>query len=270
MVITGSTRGFGLALAKQFLESGETVIISARNEKQVKNTIEYFNHKFPGKIDGIASDVTSYEALKNLGNYVVEKYNQIDLWINNAGTNGYQNKSLDEYPFEILKNIIETNLLGTIYGCKVAINIMKKQGFGKIVNIDGRGANGAATPFNVAYGASKRGIPQLMKSLNKELKDTNVVVHTISPGMVLTDLLIKDANKETKKIFNILAETPDTAAAWVAKKIYGFKGRGHYPKYLTNKKASLRFLTAFNKRNKFFDDDGNLLVDLFKIDSIQN
>uniref|UniRef100_A0A453H0Q8 Chlorophyll(Ide) b reductase NOL, chloroplastic n=1 Tax=Aegilops tauschii subsp. strangulata TaxID=200361 RepID=A0A453H0Q8_AEGTS len=98
--------------------------------------------------------------------------------------------------------------------CREAINMMWNQPRGgHIFNIDGAGSDGRPTPRFAAYGATKRSVVHLTKSLQAELQMNevnNVVVHNLSPGMVTTDLLMSGATTKQAKFFiNILAETPD-------------------------------------------------------------
>lgn len=125
--------------------------------------------------------------------------------INNAGTNAYKYGPLLESEDEDLEAIVDTNVLGVMLCCKVAIDRMRQQpAGGHIFNMDGAGADGNATPRFAAYGATKRSLQQLGKSLTAELKMqsiSNVGVHNLSPGMVTTELLMSGANTPTARFF---------------------------------------------------------------------
>jgi len=154
----------------------------------------------------------------------------------------------------VLKSIVDTNLFGTLLGCKVALNAMIPQEKEcHIFNMDGAGANGMVTENFAAYGATKAAIPQLTKTLTKETKHSKVGVHTLSPGMVITDLLMA-GNKEKRalKIFNILAEQPETCAKWLVPRIRGVSGKGKYIAFLDMPTVLWRFLTAWRRRSRFF------------------
>jgi chlorophyll(ide) b reductase len=114
--------------------------------------------------------------------------------------------------------------------------------------MDGRGALGEATPESAAYGATKRAIPQLARSLAKECKGTGVSVHTVSPGMVVTGLLVPEDQRTTNRglirIVNILAELPETVAEWMVPRLRGVKGTGKYFRFLTAHGVLYRFATA--------------------------
>lgn len=110
----------------------------------------------------------------------------MDLWINNAGTNAYNYRTLIDAAESDLVEIVDTNVLGVMLCCQAAIRLMRDQACGgHIWNLDGAGADGGATPRFAAYGATKRSLAQLRKSLEAELSMqgiTNVGIHNLSPG----------------------------------------------------------------------------------------
>jgi chlorophyll(ide) b reductase len=163
---------------------------------------------------------------------------------------------LVDWELPLLESVVETNLMGTLLGCRAALRVMLAQGSGHLFNMDGRGADGAATPGFAAYGATKSSIPQLMTTLAKETEGSGVGVHTLSPGMVLTDLLLGQTSSQAAKIFNILAERPETVANFLVARVRNVKGTGQYIRYLTKPKIAWRFATAWRRKNRFFDEDG--------------
>ncbi|MFX0043613.1 MAG: SDR family oxidoreductase [Candidatus Hodarchaeota archaeon] len=265
IVITGSTKGIGYALAKEFLKHGDNVIISSRDEEKVINIIQKLKEHFPNnRIDGITCDVRIYHDVEKLAERSQELFKSIDIWINNAGTNAYINANLVDFDPEALKEIVNTNLLGTIYGCKAALKLMIPQNHGRIFNIEGYGSNGRVTPMASAYGATKAAIPQLTKTLSKEAEGTRIGIHTINPGMVITDLLAKDVPPEAVKIFNILAELPDNIAKFLVPRMKEIKGTNKHISFLKFNKTMYKFMTAGKRKYKFFDKEGNLRKEFLK------
>merc|ERR550537_891923 len=142
-----------------------------------------------------------------------------------------------------------------------------------IFNTVGSGVKGGGTPGYVAYGATKRGFPQMTESLVKELeegvqgyekKETpgKVNVHTLSPGMVFTDLLLNDSTPELRKFpFGVLAAQPDEVAEDLVPKILATKGNGKSVEFLTTDKVLLKFWQKFveGKKSEYIDDDGNVI-----------
>ena len=261
VVITGSSKGIGLAFAKEFLKFGDEVVITSRSKDKVEAVLkEIKTLKSEAKIYGTTCDVTKIEDIKSLVEFSSSKLGSIDIWINNAGSNAYIYENLVETPENLIKQIIDTNILGTLYSCKEIIKYMHEQGHGHIFNMAGYGSNGRATPKLAAYGASKSAMPQIVKTLSKEINNEKIGIHLISPGMVMTDLLTKSANEESKRIFNILAELPETVASKLVPKIRKTKGSGKSINFLSSTAIMLRFLTAGRRKNRFYDNEGNLVI----------
>mmetsp|Transcript_24555 Transcript_24555/g.62175 ORF Transcript_24555/g.62175 Transcript_24555/m.62175 type:complete len:310 (-) Transcript_24555:263-1192(-) len=268
VVITGSTRGLGYALAREFLAQGHRVVISSRTAKSVHIAARELQKDFPNsEIHGHECDVSKPSEVTNLVEFSAKVLGgSIDVWINNAGQVTKYSK-IWELDAEHVKQVLDTNLAGTIFCCQEAAKVMQKQeGMGHIFNMEGRGSDGSASPLSAAYGASKAAIPQLTKTLSKEVKGTNVAVHLLSPGMVLTSLLVRDdLPLGSKKIFNILAEHPDTAASWLCSKVISVVANQSRKltvhRFLTPWGVLNRFLTAPMRKGKFFDDKGNYVYE---------
>jgi NAD(P)-dependent dehydrogenase (short-subunit alcohol dehydrogenase family) len=257
VVITGSTRGIGRGLAENFLKLGCQVVISGRQQAAVDQTVEQL--KTLGAVGGLACDITSSTDLDGLWKYAIEQYGAVDIWINNAGMS-IKKQSLDKQSAADLQNIVATNLTGVLLACRAAMIGLKKQGHGQIWNMEGFGSNGAAQLGMASYGATKRAVNYLNKALRKDVAGTEVQICTLSPGIVVTDLLIGDYDtsslewQKSKRIFNILGDSVDTVTPWLAKNVLASEKDGSTVAWLTNSKAFFRFLTAgFNKRDLFTD-----------------
>ena len=120
VVITGSTRGIGFAMAQSFLEQDCRVVISGRKKNSIQAAVKQLSEIFGNdRVDGYPCDVTSYDALKKLWDFAVEKFGEIDIWINNAGISNELNM-LWEIPAEEIQRVVETNVLGEMEGSRVA------------------------------------------------------------------------------------------------------------------------------------------------------
>lgn len=260
VVITGNTKGFGLAMTKEFLKFGDSMIISSRNEGRVNNTVAKLKELFPdAKIFGIPCDVIDLQAVEALGQFANEKLGTIDIWVNNAGINGNEMAPLVELSEDTIRSVINTNIIGTLFGCQVALKHMLKQNSGKIFNLQGLGSGRMVVANLIPYITTKAAIPNITKTIKKELKGTKVGVHSILPGMMMTELV--SGNMEGgEKIANIIAELPQTVAAWVVPKMRKVKGSGKRLKYTSFLKIMFRFMTAWRYKNRFFDEEGNLLI----------
>lgn len=133
---------------------------------------------------------------------------------------------------------------------------------GHIFNINGNGSSGKASPYYGVYGSTKSGIAQFTKTMMWEMQEGNVGIHIISPGMMLTDLLLDNTPKEYKKIFNLMCETPDTVANYIVPIIYMTvekNVKSKTIKYLTAIKIVKRLFLFHMFNNKFFDRNGEII-----------
>lgn len=257
VVITGSTRGIGRGLADAFLARGCKVVVAGRDAAAVAQTVAALEAKHPGRVAGGACEITQVAQLEALWTLAVEKFGRVDVWINNAGMSIARGPLHEAKPADI-EAIVATNLTGALLANRVVIAGMLKQGGGQVWNMEGFGSNGSTQPGMAAYGATKRGINYLIKALQKELKGTPVQVCTLSPGIVVTDLLVGDYDLQSKewakakKIFNILGDTVETVTPWLAERVLASGKPGATVAWLTTGKAFGRFMGAgFNKRDLF-------------------
>ncbi|KAH7651474.1 Short-chain dehydrogenase/reductase SDR protein [Dioscorea alata] len=275
VVITGSTRGLGKALAREFLLSGDRVVIASRSPESVCTTVEELNEnlkegismagdkgkgKFSrAKVVGMACDVCKPDSVRKLADFAVDELGSIDIWINNAGTNkGF--RPLIQFTDDDITQIVSTNLIGSLICTKEALRVMKSQDKGgHIFNMDGAGSGGSSTPLTAVYGSTKCGLRQLHASLQKENKRSKTGIHTASPGMVLTDLLLSGSTLRNKQMFNIICELPETVARTLVPRMRVVKGNGKAINYLTPPRILLALVTAWLRRGRWFDDQGRAL-----------
>ncbi|XP_015082456.1 probable chlorophyll(ide) b reductase NYC1, chloroplastic isoform X1 [Solanum pennellii] len=270
-----STRGLGKALAREFLLSGDRVIVTSRSPASVRLTIEELEENLKeavnaatgsarlklahAKVVGMACDVSEPVDVKELGKFAADELGYIDIWVNNAGTNkGF--RPLLEFTDNDIQEIVSTNLIGSILCTKEAIQIMKTQSEGgHVFNMDGAGSGGSSTPLTAVYGSTKCGLRQLQSSLLKECKRSKVGVHTASPGMVLTDLLLSGSTIQNRQMFNIICEHPETVARTLVPRMRVVKGSGRAINYLTPPRILIALVTAWLRRGRWFDDQGRAL-----------
>ena len=182
-IVTGGAQGFGLAIAKKFLDCGAEVIVWDIDKSALKRTQESIkNEKFTTQI----VDITNFnEVTKNI-ELITNKKN-IDIFINNAGITGL-NAGVWDYPVEEWQKVINVNLNAVFYCCKAVVPHMIKNNYGRIVNIasiSGKEGNANAS----AYSSSKAGVIGLTKSLGKELADKNIAVNAVTPAGAKTRIL---------------------------------------------------------------------------------
>ncbi len=127
VVITGSSKGIGLAFAKEFLRHGDEVVISSRTRTTIDAAVKEIKEEIPNaNVFGSICDVTKTDDIEELIDFSASKLSNIDIWINNAGTNGYMYDKLVNIPDDTIKQIVETNLLGTLYASKKVLIFMEK------------------------------------------------------------------------------------------------------------------------------------------------
>jgi NAD(P)-dependent dehydrogenase (short-subunit alcohol dehydrogenase family) len=258
VVITGSTRGIGLGFAKSFLDLGCAVAVSGRLSANVDSAVETLRKLYATQpILGMPCDVREINQVRAMWEAARKLTGWIDIWINNAGLSNPMMKIWESPPEEI-QSVIDTNLLGTIYGSMVAVQGMLQQGAGSVYNVEGMGSDGRKHDGLTFYGMSKYGLRYFNESLVSETRGTPVLVGSIRPGMVVTDMITSQFDPQSaewqrvKRIFNILAERVDVVTPRLAQQILANQKHGAVISYQSRGKLILRFLTApFNKRNLF-------------------
>ena len=261
VVITGSARGLGLEMSKQFIQNNYNVVIcDVLEEKLQESKQELENMSNGGKVLAITCDVTKEDDLQNVMNKTIETFNSVDIWINNAGVNQPM-LPIWEVETDKINRLIDIDLKGAIIGSKIAMKQMIKQGFGQIYGIEGYGSNDAMMLGLSVYGTSKRGLTYFLDALAKEVEEEKLPIQIgkLSPGIMITDFITHSMGNEefelpekTKKVYNILGDYPDVIAEFLVSKMIINKKNGVRINWLTNTKASLRFMTcAFNKRDFF-------------------
>ena len=180
IVITGASQGFGKALAKAFKQENAQVVISSHDKENLERTAQELS------VEHFLADVTSFDNVKKLGEYVVEKYGKIDFWINNAGIQ-IAPSFVENVDIKKLHNLFEINFFGYFYGCQIALSQMKKQKSGVIININSTaGLDGK--PEISAYASSKFAIKGLTESIRREVKDLDIKILGVFPGGMQTDI----------------------------------------------------------------------------------
>ena len=182
-IITGGAQGFGLDIAKRFLDSGAKVIIWDIDKNElVKSSKKLDNPNLSYNV----VDVSNFKIVKETVDKIVKSSN-IDILINNAGITG-STSSLWDYDVDEWNKIVQINLMGTFNCCKCIVPNMIKNKYGRIVNVAsvaGKDGNANAS----AYSSAKAGVIGLTKSLGKELADKNIAVNAVTPAGAKTRIL---------------------------------------------------------------------------------
>ena len=255
VVITGGTRGIGKALAEAFLRKGCHVTLTGRDRAVAEKVAgELISRSDNPACRGLPCEVTRMKDLQQLWN-TASALQQVDIWINNAGIN-HPSDPLDRIDPEKIREVLDVNITGTVWGTHTAFRGMKSQGSGFIYNMEGFGSDGRTLQGISIYGTSKRAVRYFTRSMEKELKDSPVRIGSISPGMVVTDLLVSPLQEQNErkdqalKIFHILADRPERVAPWLATRILRNTKHGKRIAWLTGRKIAWRFFTSLFRKRK--------------------
>ncbi|MFI3236577.1 MAG: SDR family oxidoreductase [Lachnospiraceae bacterium] len=197
-VVAGASSGIGREIALELSRGGAKVICTARRKENLKETMELILAE-GGIGEAYPCDFLKGEEVEVLAQYVMDQYGKIDLWMNAIGVNNAMGITWD-IGFDDWMLEVQGNLQTCYHGTKCAINQMKKQGYGRIINMAGGGVIRPET-YNSAYACSKTAVVRFTECVTLELKAENmpIKVFAFEPGLITTQRTID------------LAHNPDTA-----------------------------------------------------------
>ena len=182
-VVTGGSRGIGLAVADTFLREGAAVAISGTQRSHLDAAVKGLEEKHTGRVVGIQSDVRRYEDVEALMSAAVSRFGGLDILINNAGVGVF--KPVAETSVDEWHRVLDTNLSGVFYGCHAAIPHMKRRGGGWIINVSSLASKNAFVNGG-AYCASKSALNAFSETLMQEVRYDGIRVAYVLPGSVNT------------------------------------------------------------------------------------
>ena len=256
VVITGGTRGIGLGLAKRFLEKGCRVTICGTSSQSVQEALGKLA-EFGKNIAGEIADVGKKGDVEALLGSAVANFGQVDIWVNNAGIS-HETAKVWELDEETIENVLRTNMLGVINGTIVPFLAMQERGCGKIFNMEGLGSDGFILDGMSIYGTTKSALRYFTRAFANEAKDSPVLIGSLSPGMVVTDLLretVGDGSPESmkkRKFYNMMADDVETVTKYLCEKMLAGNGRTQRIQWLTKTKILFRMLAAPFRKRDFF------------------
>jgi NAD(P)-dependent dehydrogenase (short-subunit alcohol dehydrogenase family) len=197
-IVTGGSKGLGLAMAEGLASAGANLVIISRNEKEGKAAAEKIVKEYKTKAIAISATVTSEEEIQKAVATTIKEFGSIDILINNAGIN--IRGPIDELSYEDFKKVQQTNVDGTWLPSKAVVPQMKKQKSGRIINLASTlGVVGLAN--RTPYATSKGAVVQMTRALALELAPFHITVNAICPGPFLTDMNIPIKDDENTKKF---------------------------------------------------------------------
>ncbi len=221
VVVTGSTRGFGYAIAESFLEAGATVAVTGRSQQAVDGALASLQPK--GRVSGFVMDVREEQQVYKLVEDVVKEFGRIDIWVNNAGYSNAAGMMLDMNPQDAL-DMFMSNDFGLLQCTQAIMHYMLPRKQGLLVNIYGNGSFLRPASPTGLYGATKAWVTSFTRSLATELKDSGIQILGFSPGMMTTDMLtspivVGERGKEMLKNFGFVLRFLGQPAKYASDKL---------------------------------------------------
>lgn len=205
-VVTGANRGIGLEVCRQLAKQGVLVVLTSRNEEKGRQAVlklgkeELTIRYFPLDVDHAAS-------INRLAEFLAREFGRCDILVNNAGVfldkedpGDAESPSIFTAKIETIRRTLETNLYGPILLCQALVPLMKKNNYGRVVNLSsGLGQLSEMNGGYPAYRISKTALNALTRMLADELKGVNILVNSVCPGWVKTDMGGPDATRSLEK-----------------------------------------------------------------------
>lgn len=207
-IVTGGSRGLGLAMAGGLCGAGASVAVASRDRSAVDAAAASLRAR-GGEAIGVVCDVTEESSIASLVVATVARYGRLDILVSNAGIN--IRKAPDVLSMEEWHRVIDTNLTAALLGARAAYPHLKAAGGGKIINLGSMFSIFGAS-YAVAYAASKGGIVSLTKSLAVAWAPDNIQVNAVLPGWIDTDLTRGSREQVPGLDERVLARTP--AGRW--------------------------------------------------------
>ena len=195
-LVTGSTSGIGLGIARALAEAGSAVVLNGLGiATEIARTREQIKADFGVEVSYSAADMTSPEAIAEMIAAAVASHGRLDILVNNAGIQHVA--PLEQFPVEKWDAILSINLSSAFHTTRLALPAMRQNGFGRIINI--ASAHGlVASPFKAAYVAAKHGLVGLTKVAALETAEDGITCNAICPGYVYTPLVEAQIDGQAK------------------------------------------------------------------------
>lgn len=184
-IVTGGTRGIGLAIVKKYLANGANVAVAGSRQETVDNALAQLT-EYEGRVMGICPDLCDPDAVAEAFAAVREKFGSLDILANNAGVSS--RTSLYDYTLEEFSKILDINLKAVFVCSQAAARIMKEQGGGVIINTSSM-VGEYGQPAGCGYPATKFAVNGLTRSLARELAKDKIRVNAVAPGVTRTDMV---------------------------------------------------------------------------------
>ena len=183
-VVTGGTRGIGLAIARALAEDGASVVVSGRDAARLESAVSELEGLGAAAV-GVTADQSKREDCDRLVDAAKERFGRIDVLVNNAGIT--RDQLLVRMKDDEWDQVMDTNLRGVFLMTRATAKSMMRQKAGRIINITST-AGAMGNPGQVNYSAAKAGVIGLTKAAARELAHWNILVNAVAPGLIETDM----------------------------------------------------------------------------------
>ncbi|MFO0921913.1 MAG: SDR family oxidoreductase [Pirellulales bacterium] len=195
-VITGGSKGLGLAMAQGLASAGASIFIASRNGQQAEEAASFIADRFSVPTGFASVDVTQQAECEKMATAVRSQFERVDILINSAGIN--IRGPIDQLSENEFQSVMQTNVTGTWLSCRAIVPIMKQQRYGRIINLASTlGLVGLAN--RTPYASSKGAVVQMTRALGLELAEFAITCNAICPGPFLTEMNIPIADTEEAK-----------------------------------------------------------------------
>lgn len=192
VAVTGAAQGLGAEIAERLADEGFSLVVLDLSGDGLNKTMVSIKAQNPhAEVLGITADLSSEEAVADAFAQIDERFGRLDALVNTAGGSGNDSvRDLGELHLHVWKKVIDNNLTSTFLCCKVAVPLMERNGYGRIVNFSSAVANGISGPSGTVgarlpYAASKAAINGFTKQFAKDLGPSGITVNAIAPGLIL-------------------------------------------------------------------------------------
>jgi 3-hydroxybutyrate dehydrogenase len=195
-LVTGSTSGIGLGIARAFARAGTNLVINGfGNAEEIETLRSDLAREHNVGVAYSAADISDPQSIAGMMEFAADEFGGADIVVNNAGIQHVD--PIEDFPADKWNAIIAINLSGAFHTMRHAVPAMKKKGWGRIINIASAHAL-VASPYKSAYVAAKHGIAGLTKTVALEVAEHGVTVNAICPGYVLTPLVERQIPEQAK------------------------------------------------------------------------